>query len=124
MTGRAAHSQLRDLWAALKDNLLDCLKGPKRPSAEHLGCVRKFLRDNGEMGLTDPAGRKQLSKLQRLYLERLVEAIEEGPPSSALLGEARQFLAWAGQSPDLGPRAAAHTAEQLLALEVPFKTTQ
>lgn len=121
---RATHAQLGHLWAAVKDALLDRLQGPKPPSGELLLVARKYLRDNGQLGAPDEESRKQLDTLQRVYLQQLLAAMQQPRPSPALLSEARQFLAWAGRSPDLGAPAAARTAEELLALDVPFRITQ
>jgi hypothetical protein len=120
MSGKASHEQLLDLWRELLGSLVGVFKGPKRPSVEHLQVARRFLTDNGQFYAPDEASRKNVEKLQRLYLERLVEAMDAGHASPALLGETRQFLTWAGHHPNTSPGRAKSVALDILEMELPF----
>jgi hypothetical protein len=117
----ASHAELADLWRGVLSALRVRLKPGAKVSSELLAVARKFLKDNGQVNPPDERARKDIEALQRTYLKALVESLENPRRSPALLGEARQFLAWAGRSPDLGAGAAAKTAEELLTLDVPFR---
>lgn len=118
MTGRATPALLTELWHATKDSLTASLRGGKVASGELLGVARRFLRDNGQLGAPDEASRADLERLHRLYRRRLLEALDQPEPPSVLLAEARQY--WTHHAPTKGAQTATHTAEELLALDVPF----
>jgi len=123
MAGPATHAELTELWRTFKDALMARLQcGPKLPSAELLACCRKFLRDSAQPVPSDEATQKDLERLQRLYLQRLVEALAQPNPSAAVLAEARQFST--RHSAGGGRTSPTPTAEGLDALDMPFKTTQ
>lgn len=119
--GLATATELQALHGELARDLLRHLKAG--PTAALLAVTRAFLRDNGLLGLAhDEADRKRLHRMYTLLVQRLMEALE-GPdrPSSAMLGEVRQFLAAQGVSKDL--QAGVTRAQALRALEglaVPF----
>lgn len=122
MSGMASHELLVELWHDLARSLRGVLKGPKRPSVEHLQVTRKFLKENGRLHPPDEASRKKLEKLRRLYLEAMVKAFERPePPTPSLLGEARQFLSGMDRYPEQPSRAEGSTAADLLAMKLPFQ---
>jgi len=44
---KADQEQLKSLWFALRDTMIDQLKAEDTPKASFLNVVRQFLRDNG-----------------------------------------------------------------------------
>lgn len=120
MSGKASRAELWALWRELLAELRTAMRAPKRPSVETLQVTRKYLKDNFVVSPLDDRGRADLVELQRLYLQRLVQAMHQGPVTSSLLGEVRQFLIWLGYSPNVPPQHASSATKELLDLEVPF----
>lgn len=119
---RMLEESRRLLFACIVQTLGDA-KADKPVSAEFLHVARRVLRDNeAALPRLDEAQRKRLQDLHRLYVDRLLEAIQAPKPSTAVLAECRQFLATSGVGKDLG--AAISDAQALAALnwdDLPFK---
>lgn len=114
---------LRELHRMLTIELSRRLAEPGA-SAETLQVARKFLRDNGMLGAyLDDSDRRRLSRIYRLLVQRLRDAVTADQPAAAVLGEVRQFLRSQGIDKDLG--GAISQAQALAALDltsIPFKT--
>jgi hypothetical protein len=81
---------LQALHWAVTATLIRKLREP-RPAAMILVVARMFLRDNAVEPRNDEAAAKALRRIQRLYVERLVEGLSDGKPPLALLTEARVY---------------------------------
>lgn len=87
-TPRELMEQLLD---ALRLHLWRRLRGEARVPVDLLAVTRVFLESSG-VRIHDEASRRALVRIERLYEERLIAALEGPNPSAALLGEARRWF--------------------------------
>lgn len=101
--------------------LLDRLR--TKPTAELLGVARSLLRDSGYIGKA-ASGRDRLvlQQLHRLYVKALVDAVEGGTASAAVLAEVGLYLHRSGFTDALGSKSRAlQAAQKFVDRDMPFQ---
>lgn len=109
------------LHHVLAECLLDRLKG-EAPTAEVLAVARRYLRTLGIAPATETArDRKALQRISKLYVRGLLDSLEDGSASGAVLAEAGAFLRATGALDGLQGRAqAARAVRDMADLDLPF----
>jgi len=121
--GRATAAELQTLWKLVLVGLLGKLS-KKRIAVDDLHQARRFLRDNNftSHSLSLAALRRQLNRLDRLYLEGLKAELRRSPRSVSLLEEARVYSeALAAKLQEREAFQSATGAGNALPMDTPFK---
>lgn len=118
--------QMEELYAVLLEDIVRRLKKPD-PPAELLSVARTLFLAAGPV-VGDISGKHQatLSRLRRLHLVRLLEAVQdtEKRPTAAIFGEVRQLLASAPFQDLVVDMKARAEASKLALASLPFPAIQ